>query len=243
MKSRLYRILVLAAVLGIASAALPARAGIDIDFGANVPLGDDANLFFSISSRYFDRDVRVVQDWNRYFPRPDDLAVALHLSRYCDRGPDFFVSLRRAGVGWLEISNRCNVSPDVFFVPVERDPGPPYGKAYGYWRKHQHDPRARVVLSDREVRDLVAVRMAHEYYGVPVETAMDWRRSGRDVRRVMVGEYKGRHDKAKGGGDHGGKSGKSGKSGKGGKGGGSKGDKGGGNGHGGNGGHGKGHGH
>jgi hypothetical protein len=180
----------------VALAAGPARAALDVSFGASVPVGDDANLFFSISSRYFDRDVRVIEDWGRrYYPNPDDLSVALFLDRYCGKGPEFYFGLRREGLGWFEISNRCRVSPDVYFVPVARDPGPPYGKAYGYWKKHKQDPRQTMVLKDADVRNLVAVRMAHEYYGVPVETAMQWRSSGKDVRTVMTGEYKKRHGK------------------------------------------------
>lgn len=180
----------------IFATATPARAGLDVSFGANVPIGDDANLFFSISSRYFDRDVAVVRDWGtRYYRDPDDLAVALYVDRYCNKGPEFYLSLRRQGLGWFDIAtNRCHVDPDVFFVPVERDPGPPYGKAYGYWKKHKHDPKAKIVLKDADVRNLVAVRIAHEYYGVPVETAMQWRRDRGNVRKVMVREYRGRHD-------------------------------------------------
>jgi len=48
-------------------------------------------------------------------------------------------------------------------------------------------------LNDQEIRDLVAVRMAHEYYGVTPEIAMDWRRGGADVRTIMTREYRTRH--------------------------------------------------
>lgn len=199
------RITIGAAVISIWVVAMTvpfAEAGVDVSFGASVPLGDDGNLFFSISSRYFERDVRVVEDYGRrYFPDPDDLAVALHLSRHCRRGVEFFAGLRREGLGWFEISRRCDVPVDVWFVPVARDPGPPYGRAYGHWKKHRRDPSSRVVLTDADIRHLVAVRMASEYYGVPVETAMQWRREGRDVRSVMVGEYRKRHD-AKGSHGH-----------------------------------------
>lgn len=173
-----------------------AIAGVDIDFGATVPVGDDGALFLSISSRYFGRDRAEVEDWSRrWYPDPDDLAVALFLGRHCDRGPDFAFALRRQGVGWFEISNRCGVPADVFFVPVARDPGPPYGKAYGHWRKHRDDRRHRLVLDDDDIRHLVAARMIHEYYGVPIETAMQWRAERRDLRKVLAERYRERHDR------------------------------------------------
>ena len=192
-RSYLLRLAVgLAAVACLAAA--PARAGLDVSFGADVPVGDDARLFFNISSRYFDRDVRVIEDYSRrYYPNPDDLSVALFLSSQCDRGPEWFFSLRKEGLGWFEIGNRCHVPVDVWFVPVAYDPGPPYGKAYGHWKNHKKHRGAPVVLTDDDCRNLVAVRVAHEYYGVPVKTAMQWRASGMRVDRVMAGEYRKRH--------------------------------------------------
>jgi len=187
-------------VLGVVLAAsqIPASGGLDVSFGADVEVGNDARLFLSISSRYFDRDVRAVEDYaRRYYPNPDDLSVALFLSSYCDRSPEWFFSMRKEGLGWFEIGNRCRVPVDIWFVPVDHDPGPPYGKAYGYWKKHRKNPGTRVVLSDTDCRNLVAVRIAHEYYGVPVATAMEWRASGQSVDRVLAGEYRKRHVKAR----------------------------------------------
>ena len=169
------------------------RASADISFGISAPIGDDGNLFFSISSRYFDRDTRVVSDWGRRFRDPDDLAVFLYLSSRTRVAPEVIYKYRAMGTSWYDVGVRVGVPVDVWYVPVERDPGPPYGKAYGHWKRHQADPSYRVRLSDRQCRDLVAVRMAHEYYGVAPEVAMDWRHSGSDVRTIMTREYRNRH--------------------------------------------------
>lgn len=175
----------------------PVAAGFDVSFGADVAVDDDTRLFFSISSRYFDRDVRTIESYSqRYFPDPDDLSVALFLSSRCDKNPDWFFSLRKQGLGWFEIGDRCDVPLDVWFVPVSRDPGPPYGKAYGHWKKHKQRPDSSVVLSDDDCRNLVALRVAHEYYGVSVETAMNWRSSGASMDRLMTTEYRKRHRKS-----------------------------------------------
>jgi hypothetical protein len=70
-----------------------------------------------------------------------------------------------------------------------------------------------VRFSDREARDLVAVRMAHEYYGVTPAVAMNWRSRGANVRTIMTREYRTRHredgrgdhdDRGRPNGDHGG---------------------------------------
>jgi hypothetical protein len=174
-------------------AAPSSHAGVDISFGMNAPIGDDGNLFFSISSRYFDRQPQVVQDWGRQFPNPDDLAVFLHICSHSRLSPQIVYSYRRQGLPWYDVGVRAGLPVSVWYVPVERDPGPPYGKAYGYWRKHERNPNYNVRLNDRQARDLVAVRMAHEYYGVAPEVAMDWRRGGSNVQTIMTREYHTRH--------------------------------------------------
>ena len=188
---------VLALLLGILAAA-PAAAGLDIDFGAAVPVGDDGEVWLAVSSRYWDRDAQDVRRWHGRCGDPDDLAVALFLA---DRGrvdPGRVFALRERGLGWWEIGVRLGVPADAWFVPVERQPGPPYGKAYGHWRKHGRGGRDGFALADADARNLVAVRLLHEYYGVSVEVAMDWRASGRDLRGLTAEQYRGRHAKAQG---------------------------------------------
>lgn len=180
----------------LALLAAPAGAGIDVDFGAAVSIGDDTDLYFAISSRYFDRDRPSVESWWTHCHHPDDLAVALFISKRSGRSPDFVFSLRKRGLSWWEISARVGLPAGVWFVPVTRDPGPPYGKAYGHWKKQKRNPEAVFTLTDGDIRNLVAVRMVHEYYGVPVEVAMEWRASGRDLRALVSAEYKERHGKA-----------------------------------------------
>ena len=200
---RLITIVFAALVIAAATAgSSTARAGADVSFGVNAPIGDDGHLFFSISSRYFDREPRVVNDWGRRFSDPDDLAVFLYLSSRTRIAPEAIFSYRRNGLSWYDVGVRIGVPVEVWYVPVEQDPGPPYGRAYGYWRKHQRDPHYVMRLSDRECRDLVAVRMAHDYYRVSPQVAMDWRRDGHDVSEMMNREYRQRHGHGNGNEDH-----------------------------------------
>ena len=96
------------------------------------------------------------------------------------------------GTTWWDVGARCGLGMDAWFVPVSRTPGPPYGKAYGYWKRRGGGVRA-AALTYVDARNLVAVRMIHEYYGIPVDVAMDLRASGRDIRTLVNGEYQKRH--------------------------------------------------
>ena len=42
-----------------------ASAGVDVSFGVRAPIHNDGDLFFNISSRYFDRPVTVVDTWGQ----------------------------------------------------------------------------------------------------------------------------------------------------------------------------------
>lgn len=187
------RIVVVAAVAAAFFLTTPAHAGIDVDFGANVRINDDTDLYFAISSRYFDRDREVIEHWARRYEHPDDLAVALFIARHSGISLTSIFALRREGRTWWEIGLRVGLPDDIWFVPVRRDPGPPYGHAYGYWKKHKRDPRSDYILADADVRNLVAVRVMHEYYGVDVNFAMNLRAEGRDLRTLVSDEYRGRH--------------------------------------------------
>jgi hypothetical protein len=171
-----------------------AFAGVDVDFGVAAKLDDRTNLYFSISSRYFGEDRDTVATWGARYRNPDDLAVALFIRSHTGRSLDELYALRQQrGLTWWEIGVRYGMPMDVWFVPVQRDPGPPYGKAYGYWKKQGRDRGERPRLSDRDLRNLVAVRMVHEYYGVDVDVAMQWRSGGTDLRTLMTDEYVKRH--------------------------------------------------
>lgn len=178
--------------LAVVSLCGTVQAGWDVDFGVRVSSGDDADLFFAMSTRYFERDRDTVQVVHRRLHHPDDVAVALFLARHSGRSLDAILDLRIGGTSWWDISVRYGVPAKVWFVEVDRDPGPPYGKAYGHWKKHRRD-RTAMRLSDADMRNLVAVRVLHDYYDVPVSVAMEWRSSGDDVRHLMAREYRRRH--------------------------------------------------
>ncbi len=181
-------------LIGFVLVGVPAQAGLDIDLGVSIR-GDDADVYFSISSRYFGRDRGTVDRFAAYFSDPDDLAVFLYLSKRSGRSCDHIFGLRRQGLSWWQISTRLGLPVDVWFVEVHHDPGPPYGKAYGHWKKHKQDRHHHMVFSDADIRNLTAVRVIHEYYGVSMQVAMDWRASGNSLQTIMTGEYHKRHGK------------------------------------------------
>jgi hypothetical protein len=115
--------------------------------------------------------------------------------------------LRAKQLPWTEVMVRLNVPPERIFVPLQRDPGPPYGKAYGHWKHHDKE---RVVVSDDDIFYWVNIRSQAKYFGVPPETVVGWRESGSTWKAVAGSRYRGKaHGEGNGnsqGEDHGGHS-------------------------------------
>jgi hypothetical protein len=180
----------IAAVAGIA--APPSRAQyepeVDLRVATRAP-GVEGNLFFSISSQYFHREPQTVSNWSRRFRNPDDLAVFFYIVSRSWSSPEQVYAIRMRGTPWFEVGRQCGVPFNAWYVTYDGRPTGRYSKPYKSYDRYRQDPRYSARLSDNQIRDLVAVRMAHEYYGVPAQTAMDWRRDGASVQVIMTREY------------------------------------------------------
>jgi hypothetical protein len=195
---RSFRILAAVLVAGASlGAAVPASAGSRFDFLFDpTRVIDDHQYFLN----------RVVGDFG--VPRPvlepvlphmknlePDLPVALFLSHASGQPLHVIVNLRVGGLPWCDVFQRVHVQPDVIFVGIDRDPGSPYGKAWGHWKKHGRGSR----FSDSDISGLVGLQVGHRLVGAsPYELARA-RGQGRTVVVAVAekggrGHGKGAHD-------------------------------------------------
>ena len=155
-------------------------------------------------------------------PPPDQLPVIGFLARELAQPPQVIFDLHHSGLSFLDITLRFGRGPEIFYVPFAADPGPPYGNAWGYYKK---TPRARwntIRLTDVDVVNFVNVRVCHDHYGVGYDRIVAQRRKGKgfaDIHRELAvetgkhGHGKGANSSAAGGTKDPGKSGSKGKSG------------------------------
>jgi hypothetical protein len=92
-----------------------------------------------------------------------DLPVLLYLQGASGWPLPQLVDLRAQGSSWSVIFTRVGVPQAVLFEGIPDDPGPPYGHAWGYWKKNPRGAR----LADRDVCDLVRIQMASRWVGTP----------------------------------------------------------------------------
>jgi len=156
----------------------------NVSGGVSITKGQ-SSFYFAIGDYYRVAEARVVYVRDRYRIRDEELPVVFFLASHARVHPQTIVDLRmRHRMSWLDITFRYGLTPEIYYVPVARV-GPPYGKAYGYYKKHKKNYR-KVRLSDGDVVNLVNLRFMSEYYDVAPELVMDKR--GKGEKFVVMSE-------------------------------------------------------
>lgn len=150
-------------------------------FGSNFDIGvsgSDGKIDgFSLSiGEYYQvpqRDVVVVE---QRIPR-EEVGVAYYLARHSHQDVEYITNLRLRGQSWWDITLRLGLNPhNIYVINTTRAYGPPYGKAYGYTKKHR--------LHDREIVDLVNVRFLSDYHRISPDEVIERRRGGDHYDRI-----------------------------------------------------------
>ena len=187
MTHRSVKLACLALVAGLAAMLHPAMAAAQFDFLFNLNhVGDDNQLFLNLTVGNFGYPRQVVEPvLTRLQYVETDLPVVLFLARESGRPVDSIVALRSRGLSWSVIFTRVGVPHDRLFVGIDRDPGPPYGRAWGHWKKHPGHAR----LTDDEVCGLVQIQVGRRLEGLsPYELARA-RGQGRPVYLLVADKH------------------------------------------------------
>jgi hypothetical protein len=186
------------------------------NMSAEVSIGDGRNSFsFAISNHYHAPHSRVVYIRDHYRVHDEELPVVFFLASRVHADPQVIIDLRmRQRMSWLDITFHYGLTPEIYYVPVTRV-SPPYGNAYGYYKKHKNNYKS-VALVDADVVNLVNLRFMSDYHSVAPELIMDRRGKGekfvvmnttfreenmrRGNRNDDGGDGKARKDKNKGNG-------------------------------------------
>ncbi len=181
-------LLVAAAVLGLAGS--PSRGAVAFDVALGMDVNEDTRIFLNVTNQTW-RPAVPATVLQRCPDPEDDFPVIAFLAYHSHRSPTFILNLRREGYTWSDIFFQVNVSPSVLFVAMDRDPGPPYGKAWGYWKKHDRPgTRIRYRFADRDVVGLVKVQTAARHFGTSPFSVVEAQRGGRRPEAFMAQRWK-----------------------------------------------------
>ncbi len=178
--------------------------GSQIDLGISVADGKLRSFHLAVSNYYRvpEREVLIMRD--RYHLRDEEIPVLLFMASHAGVKPSVVIDLRRKGRTWLDIAFHFGLPLDIFFPPVRvSNVGPPYGKAYGYYKKYRPTGDwKKMTLSDVEIVDLVNLRFISEHHRIAPEDVISMRGRGdtfitinSDVRQ---GKLTGREQSPKG---------------------------------------------
>jgi hypothetical protein len=174
MRHKIFTLVLLSVVLGPALAVERAAAQTAMSVSAHI---GDFHVAVANYYRVPEREVVVIR--SQRIP-DDEIPVALFIAQRAMVSSATVINFRRRGESWWDISVRFGVSPDVYYVPVTVAPGPPYGRAYGHYKKKSRNQWKTIVLTDAEIVNLVELRFLSEHYRVAPERIIEMRGRDRD---------------------------------------------------------------
>jgi hypothetical protein len=95
----------------------------------------------------------------------------------------------------MEITTHLGLTAEVFYVPVQGDPGPPYGKAYGHFKNRKKADWGAIRLTDTDIVNFVNLKFISSHYGYSPDEVIKMRQSGKDFVSINT-EVKSKKGKA-----------------------------------------------
>lgn len=191
------RILIIFLVLIMATLgnAIP-QAGAGVDLGISIGEEGLRSFYLSVGDYYRvpEREVVIIRE--RGIPY-EEMPVVLFIAGRAHVAPRVIVDLRLRGMSWMDITFHYGLSPEIYYVPLRVAPGPPYGRAYGYYKKWPRKEWEKVRLGDDDVVNLVNLKFVSEHYGYSPEGVIKMRSGGRNFVEINEEIKRGKGQKVK----------------------------------------------
>lgn len=189
------RTLMMAFALTLVAAAPKA-----VDFGFGLQVDDEGrkSFYLAVSNHYQVPEKEIIVVRERRIP-DEEMPVVFFLASRAGTSPKAIIDLRLAGKSWMDITLHFGLNAGVYYVPVEVDPGPPYGHAYGHFKKHPRSKWGEIRLSDSDVVNFVNLRFISDHYGWSAADIIQMRGDGRrfvEINREVKEKKAGKNKQA-----------------------------------------------
>ena len=190
-----YPFIIAAIALLAFSFAQPDPATAQWNLGVSIGNEGVNGFHLSVGEYYHvpEREVLVVR--KRGIP-DEELPVVFLLAARARVAPGAIIDLRLGGMSWMDITLRHRLSPEIYYVPVNGGKiSPPYGNAYGHYKKHPKNEWKKIRLPDSDVVNLANLKFMSEHYGYTPEKVMQMRSEGRHFAAINDSIQKEKHGK------------------------------------------------
>lgn len=151
----------------------------EVSFGLSADQDGLRSFYLSVGDQYKVSEKQIVYVREKKIP-DDEMPVVFFLARHASVDPKLIIELRLGGSSWIEISNHYNLSPSIYYVAFQKDPGPPYGKAWGYYKNKKKDQWKNITLSDADIVNFVNIKFASEHFGYSPDEIIKMRDKNQD---------------------------------------------------------------
>jgi len=173
------KLIILSVYFGLV--VLVSNSYLDAGVNVNINLGstESANYYRSIA-RYNN-----VSDQDVYFVRKrgvadEELPVIFYLASLAGVSPSLVVDEYKPGISLYDLTTIFGLNPEIYHYPVKfRVDGPPYGKAYGYYRNKPKKEWKNIKLDNTDIINLVNLRFISDSNGVDPEDIIRRRAGGK----------------------------------------------------------------
>jgi hypothetical protein len=161
-------------------ASIPQYGQADVDLGLSIRDGEVRSFYLAVGDFYNvpERTLMVVHERNI----PDDeVPVVFFLAQQARVSPSVIIDLRLGGRSWMDITLHYGLTAAIFYVPFSAaDPGPPYGKAWGYYKKRPRSKWGEIRLGNADIVNLVNLKFISGHYGYSPEQVVKMRGKGKN---------------------------------------------------------------
>jgi hypothetical protein len=155
------------------------HAQVKVNLGPESPAAYHGDL-----GRFYGVPVGDVQKIKAMKIHDDELPVAMFIANRARVSPQSVAAMRLGGKSWLDVSVHFGLGPQSYYVPVRTVSGPPYGKAYGYYRNKPRNQWGTIVLSDPDIINLANLRFLAEFHGMSPDRIVAMRSRGNNFIHI-----------------------------------------------------------
>jgi len=142
------------------------------------------DAFLGTASSYFGTPYDDVYSLEQRGLSESEIPVALYLSSYAGVSPLTIADMRLSGMPWMDITRRYDLSPEIYYYPMQGINDSYYGRVYNEFESRPRYEWRSLRLSDQDVINLANLRFATEAYRMDPQQVIRLRSQGTDFPRL-----------------------------------------------------------